>query len=406
MTSLHRRRFPSQQVLTSPDHVDVLTRAGRRGASRHDWLATGAVVLARSLYRVQRFDLTSAAPSQRRAALAGLLLAWSPFERSEFAAVVSGSVGLGLAWDAETEVALRGPGPPRRAPRLLPELLLRQPHDEGLRVVQTLEGCEAQLWHQGMPLVSRWWPMAPGGEDWDAFVRDTEALVRRHGLTALSTLPPPAVDPGWLRRPWVASFNPRQAESALAHWERLAYTALSCGLLGLTGLAAHRAVQAYQQLDWAQAQQQQLRIEISPALAARERALGLATRAQALSQTFATVLPIELLSAVAQALPARGVTLRELDYTESRLVIGLELAPELQRASVIDALQASAWFADVKEGREQPGRNWARFEMKLNGLQPPVSRAVRIADAAVAEATAVPVVPGTAALPAARPASR
>ncbi len=377
-----------------------MTRAGLRPATHRDWLAPRVAVLARSLYRVQRVDLSAIARDQQRAALRGQLLAWSPFEHNGFLAAVQGNVGLGLAWDSTAVAALLGSGQRLSPPAMLPEVLLQEPMREGLRLQQGLEGVEAQQWHSSMLVASRWWPAVPDAQDWADFRRETAALLLNLALPALPVAAPmPAVPAKWRRRPWLATHRPEANESGVSRTEQRVLAALGCGMVALTAMGLHQAIERHDALGQWRSEQIRLREANGPGLAARDRALQMADRAQDLNAEMRGVQPLELLSALAQALPQRGVVLKEFDYNNLRLVLGLELAPGVQRSQIVQALQSTGWFNDVKELREAPGRNWSRFDMLLDASQAPAAkRTASLNDA--------PAPDGTAALAASNPVKK
>lgn len=374
MTSALRQPFPSLLAAPPVEALNVVTRAGLRPAARRDWLAPRALVIARSLFRTLRFDLSAQPEGQRRAALRGQILAWSPFERNGLLAALKGDTGLAFAWDqAEMDRVLPSAARGRRLV-LLPEFVLQEPMQEGLRLQQGLEGFEAQQWHAGMLVASRWWPALPDAQVWADFGRETAALRAGLGLPQLPAAPPAAVPARWRRRPWLATYPPEAAVSGFSRAEQRVLAALGCGMVALTAMGLHQVFDQQRALDHWRDEQTRLREAIGPALTARDQALQLAGRAAALEAALRGVQPLELLTVLAQTLPARGVVLKELDYNNLRLVIGLELAPEVQRSQIVQALQSTAWFNDVKELREAPGRNWSRFDMQLNAVQAPSLR--------------------------------
>jgi hypothetical protein len=308
-----------------------------------------------------------------------------------------------LAWDRSEVDRLLASAPRRAAPLLLPELLLQEPMRLGLRLQQGLEGVEAQQWQDGVLVASRWWPAAPDAQDWADFRRETAVLLAGLGLPPLPEAPPAAVPATWRRRPWLATYRPDADGSGLSRAEQRVLATLGCGLVALTAMGLHQAFDRHGALARWQGEQLRLREAVGPGLAARDRALQMAGRAQELDAAMRGVQPLELLSVLAQTLPAKGVVLKEFDYNNLRLVIGLELAPEVQRSQVVQALQSTAWFNDVKELREAPGRNWSRFDMQLNATQAPAARRSPSPSDAPARSAVPASLPGAVTVPKAMP---
>lgn len=61
--------------------------------------------------------------------------------------------------------------PTDQAHRALPETLARIPLQDGIRLVQCLQGFEGQVWKSGDLLASRWWPIYPNERAWQTFLR-------------------------------------------------------------------------------------------------------------------------------------------------------------------------------------------------------------------------------------------
>jgi hypothetical protein len=45
----------------------------------------------------------------------------------------------------------------------------------------------------------------------------------------------------------------------------------------------------------------------------------------------------------------------------------------VQRSAIVKDLQSGGWFTGVAELREASGRAWVSFEMRLKGLNPPLT---------------------------------
>jgi len=57
--------------------------------------------------------------------------------------------------------------------RYLPESLALMPMEDGVRLVDCLEGVEGQIWESGALKTSRWWPVPPNARAWSLFLQSS-----------------------------------------------------------------------------------------------------------------------------------------------------------------------------------------------------------------------------------------
>jgi hypothetical protein len=323
-------------------------------------------VLARALLRCRFVALGHVPAGQRRAALRNQLLAWAPFDQPDFRIAWRNDAALAVAWDRAAVDRLLAAAGARTDAQLWPEIFLRQPMaGDGLRVLPGLEGIEAQLWRDRMPVASRWWPTPP-----DA----AEAALWLHSLGAdagaVRSLPRPAPVP-WLRRPWADLQSLDGLLSTSSRLERIAVGGALVGFAALTASQGHQAFAAYEDRQSAQRERERVMAEAAPVLATRERAEALAREALALATQLTGVLPLEVLEHVGDFLPAR-VTLKEMELAGQKLRLALELAPDVARSAVVKELQAGTWLTEISEVRDAAsGRGWVGFDAVLAGLRAP-----------------------------------
>ena len=348
-------------------------------------------VVARSLCRYRHFQLGAVAPAQRRAVLRNLLLAWAPFDDSNYRVVLRGDAAAAWAWDgADARAQLDRAGAPAKA-RLWPETLLRQrPLAEGVRAVRALEGHEAQLWLHGELQASRWWPTRPADDEWTRWCRTLPSVA----AAAADPARPAEVMAGWCA-PWAEAQDLDALASTRSRIEQLALWAALAGLAGLTGAQAHLAWDTLAQQRELSAEAERLAVVSAPVRAAREQALELLAQAQTLSRHLVAVQPLEVLQHLVERLPPRGVQLKEFELTGLRLRIALEASADVARAALVKDLQAAGWLQQVTEVRDTAGRGWLGFEMQLAAPRPPA--------AMLAPPPAATEVAPTLAAPAARP---
>ena len=131
--------------------------------------------------------------------------------------VWQGDAALAVAWDRVVVDRLLSSAGGSRSIALWPETFLREPpSQDGLRVLQCLEGVEAQLWHRASLQASRWWPQRP-----DAL--DAQTWLHSLGTNAGAGSALPALSPAaWRRRPWANLQSLDGLSSTTSRLERVA----------------------------------------------------------------------------------------------------------------------------------------------------------------------------------------
>ena len=328
-------------------------------------------MLARSLCRFRHFTKPTAAQGQYRAILRNQLLAWAPFDDSDFCVVLRGGSAMVWAWDAarvRLQLAAVGVTAPAA---LVPEALCSEPAArDGTVLVGALEGVEGQCWQRGDLVTSRWWPQVPEAEEWR---RWCGSLPADCGAAEAELQPP--ISPKWRRRPWAEGVGHDALLSTSSPLERVAVGAALVGLAGISAALGHQALQVHGQRHALAAERDRLTASVAPALAARDRANSLAASATLLASQLSAVQPLEVLNHLAERLPTRGVLLRDFELTGSRLRIALDLTPDIARASIVKDLQADGWLVQVSEVRDAAARGGVQFEMGLDGLRPAAAAA-------------------------------
>lgn len=308
--------------------------------------------------------------------------------------MLQGEQGLVVAWDAahaERQVVEAGGDLEHCA--FVPEPLICEPLDEGVRLLTTAEGCEAQAWQGSQLHASQWWPERPAAQDWANFLR-----ASGHPQPPVAEVPEPVERAPYRSRPWGAVFGMQGDEAARTSEQRLVR------LVGLTlilclGLVGRQWWDLTTRLNEREAELLALRGDATQRNQARERALNAAAEARKWSHWLTAPLPIDVIDHLNTTLPAAGgVVIKQLELNGNKLRLGLQPASGVQRASLVRSLQAGGWFRDVAEVRGDDGQGLVQLEMRIDGLRP----APR---ATIAEAPA-PVAPGPAAPTAAAQAPR
>ena len=305
-----------------PDHV----RSPAAGLGAPVW------VLARALCRFKVVDLAQVPLAGRAQALRLQLSQLSPFASTGHCVVWRGSKALLWFWDATlVQRCMAEAGVKSKRVMVWPESVLVAPGAPGLRMVQTLQGVEAQLWDAAGSLVaSRWWPALPDAAEWLLFERDL-------GLPATART---AEVPQVLVLPLQTQVQLRStAGGDGAFWRdvRLAYAGLGLALWVPTVGGSRgwlKASQAYAQIKAAADAAAQV---AQPLVLAREEALRLAARSQALAALAPYPTQLDLMAQVAGALPSGAVQFREWDFKDGRLKVVLVLQNDAVTSSALVA---------------------------------------------------------------------
>lgn len=352
-------------------------------------------MLPRSRCRLRWFRLQGIPAPERLGALRLQVEAWRPFDRTAARLVIQGEQGLALAWDeaALHQDALAAGLPPERC-QLLYETFMQAPGPDGLRLLRSIEGYEAQQWQQGQLIASRWWPQALSEADWQEFIRASGA--GRDGLAV--GLPEPQT-PLAAVTPWARHFplHP-SADSERGPEQRLVLLG-GLGLLLGVGVMAHQWWDAHSQERRLARQVAELKASAGPIVAARDATMAQMAEVGKLANWFAAPQPVDVLGYLNDTLARLSVQIKELELEGDKLRLALQLGPNTGRANVVKELQAGGWFTDVTEVRADNARNLLVMDMRIRGALPPVVAAAEPAAAPPAAA----VVTAPAAMPPAAP---
>jgi hypothetical protein len=322
------------------------------------------------------------------------LVAWAPFDDAEFRVEWQDAAALAVAWDRGTVQALLTQAGVSADVIVEPELWLREPMTaDGVRLIEGLEGIDAQWWRDGRLHAARWWPERPTASEFAAWLRSLGAEA-----PVLDGLPP-TTNPAWRARAEGERLALDDLSSTTSRIERLAIGAAGLVLVAFTAAQAQQLYGAYTRSRDVAAELERARLTAAPTLAARERALSMAQEAQALATALTAVAPLDVLQHLAEVLPPTAL-LREFDSSGSKFRVSLELPPATARSAVVREMQAAGWFTRVTEAPDPGSRGWTLFDVELAGLRPPAEpRALRPGEGAAARSPAPAASPFAATAP-------
>ena len=322
----------------------------------------GVVVLARSVLRYRSFDLSGLQAADRISALQVQLSAWQPYPRAMCLVTWQGDWAQVFAADEDLLDAQLGV---ENKASLWPETLLHEPGPDGVRLIQSLEGVEAQAWRGGVLLASRWWGAQPDAVEWLTFVRSA-------GLTL--SVAAQAV-PGPLALSWCApSPVPIRADRMRgAGLDQVRLLLLACALIlvAAAGFSAHKLWDAYRMREQMTLQLGEVRQQVAPLLEARDRALAANERSGAFLKPLRAPLPLDVMEHLISVLP-KDCVLKEFDLAGLDLRLALELPPGASRSQVVADLEAGGWLVNVAEVKDGAQRAWVAYQMKLASPKAPL----------------------------------
>ena len=337
-------------------------------------------LVARSLLRVHVFSLTALPVRERMSSLRAQAKAWQPFMDPSTTVALRAGWGLALAFDrAELTDLLTDAGCDPGRVTLVPEPLMVPPLSDGVRMLQGLDGCEAQRWVAGWLRVSRWWPELPSLSQWQEFERLSNAIPD----TTPTPVPPGAEALRWQSSPWAAMSSVDAALGALAPLEQVALVVGGGLLLAASAAVARQAWEADASMVAQARELRSLQLRAAPTLAARDKALQAAAETRMLAVALGAPMPIEVLQHVAQRL-SPGVVLKELELVGRQLRLVVDLPPAVPRSTLVKDLQAGQWLQDVREGKGVGIAQGLSLDMRLSDLRPPLAAAAAPLPAAAA----------------------
>jgi len=330
-------------------------------------------VVARALCRFSRFDLTSIPVKRRAQALQLQLRQWTPFGQPEFAIIFEKNAALVWCWDAAWLQAQRQNLPALwKNAEAIPETALQTPPADGARLIQCLDGVEAQFWQQGELRASRWWSAVPELSEFIAFCREVG-----HPLAQVQQLPE-VLAPITQAQPWLPVMTAANLSAQNPLLEQAMYAALFLIVALPYGWYNLREYQLDRAMEGTRAEMKALTGQANSLVQAREAALKAVDEISSRQRLDPYPTQIELMTAVAEALPS-DATIREWEFQENKLRIviagGLEVP---SRADITKALTQSDMFTDIQNllARDTKALSFRMTVLPKNGIQPEQDKSV------------------------------
>ena len=324
-------------------------------------------VLARALVHYKSFPLAEVPKNQRVAALRMQLRQWSPFASAGASVVIERDAAMVWMWDkARVDAAIVAVGLNPARVKIIPEPLLRPQLNEGLRLINALDGVEAQVWRTNTLVASRWWPAMPAAEDWLAFQRD--AGFAEHVQLPSTVQSAPMLDEPWARGGGLEDFRALDSRN-----EHLVYAIGIVLLAAPTFWYAGHHLKLGAAVSAKKAELATLNDRAQPVIAARNEAQATLLRAQALLALDPYPSQLALMAKVAELLPKNGTSVKEWNYQSGKLKLMIAVPdPGAQSSVLVSALQTAGPFNNV---RAAPGGDSKTlvFNMDVNPENGPQS---------------------------------
>jgi hypothetical protein len=295
------------------------------------------------------FRLANVGRNELRDAAALKAREWAPYAETGYHLHLTGEAARIWVWDAaRVRDAMQATGVRPGRITVLPESALQARHEDGLHLVECLEGVEGQFWAEGELKASRWWAEPPSPEQWLEFVRATGVVV--HAPPGL----PPLGQPVWRSRAWTNSgagleLERRGRDAALA-----GAALLLAAYAYLAGSLAHDArslAEIGNRLGEAQ-------YRAAPVIADREGALANLDYLAGFAKLDPYPPQLSVFARVAENLPSNGAQLASWAYQSGDLQFTVfSPASSLDILFYVKAYSSVPGFTDVAAERAEGPRS-------------------------------------------------
>ncbi len=317
---------PSQRYLYQRQQVIApQTKSGKR-----EW------IIARSLCFYRLFDLTTIPAARRGDALKLKIRQWTPLNQFANYIVWQGAFAQVWIWDAQAQLEQQQTLKIKSA-YAIPETLLHPKLQNGIQIVQCLEGVEAQYWQNDVLKHSRWWAEMPNLKQWVDFQRICS-------LNTDTTLPEPINLP-LSNKPW--AYHRTSINAVVLQQENIWV------LFGLAVFIILFAWSSVKIIKWQQALVQveqkiaQLNIDATPILTAKTRAIESKQAVDKLINLNAYPHQLDLMGKIIDNLPTEKVILITWRYELGQLNFTVQ-GDTLDPRQYVKAYESIDWFEEVK----------------------------------------------------------
>ncbi len=301
-------------------------------------------IVGRGLCMYHCADFTNVPKGRRPAALALQVPVWSPFEKTGFHAVWSGSRAMVWYWDnsvvtVRPEELFDSPGPQSAARvRIRPETIFMPRKPDGVHLQACREGYEFQHWQGDVLKDAFWLPDRPDESRLDWFCRRCGVATSLRGETNADAVAP---------QPWPGAVPVR--EWLLANERALAVVVLGLLLLVLVWQEVRIGKMNFLR-EAAAVELARMEEKLGPVLSARNELVRLRTRDEALAGILNQPSQARLIGLADRAVPGDSARFHQWLYQQGELRITVE-DPKLDPIAYVRALEAVPLFDQVQVGQ-------------------------------------------------------
>ncbi len=326
-------------------------------------------VVGRGLCIFRCEDFANIPRDRRRSALAYQVPIWSPFERTGYHCVWSGSKAMVWCWDEEAldqwpDEALADPDLPvlDRSVPALPESVFLPRKASGAALQRCHDGWEIQYWKGGVLLDSRWFPERPKEADINRFHHALRQAGSDESQLAAG-LPAAVMDPlpaDHFPDPWIA---PRSLREWLEDNEWSLVAACVFAVAAALVWQEARLWKLRTLTETAAGEYARVQDALDPILESRDDFLKLRRINESLARLDREPSQAYLMKLVDDALPAESAQLHTWDYQQKTLRFVIEeKSATPDPIAYVRALENVPEFAGVKV---EPAREADRLEITL-----------------------------------------
>lgn len=280
---------------------------------------------------------------KRSAALDLKVQAWAPFESVSYLETWNDDNQASvLAWDREAvERVISDQGYQPGQCEIVPEIFMREPISNGIRLIQNDDGVEGQVWKDQFLTASRWWSSTPNAQEWNLFVRSAGQIAPGGDLTA-----PNPMSPSWLETPWNKGIVHRNLlTQALTN---KAFIAAGVAVLGLPCSFFLASWLTYAvKTESIESQISRIEIEGRTVRQERSRAISAIEQAEVLSSLRRFPRQIEIISRTHSLLRPYSIEIAGWDYDEGVLEFGLQSEDDMDATQYIPLFEDNSLFYRV-----------------------------------------------------------
>ena len=268
--------------------------------------------------------------------------AWAPFSETAYSALWNGNEASVFAWDkraVEEKIIVNGYNP--RHCKVVPEVFIREPVIEGVRLVKVSDGVEGQAWKDGFLRATRWWKEYPNSQEWGLFLRNAG-----DSISVSIGDPPTPSNPLWLEKPLNGATGKEQILFQILNNHKFVKSAATLSLVPIVFFGIGWLTSALM-LSGVEQEIERIQVDSQSVREERSRALALLDYIEQLSSLRQFPHQIEIISRAHSLLAEYDVEISGWDYDEGILEFGLISDSDMDATLYIPIFENDEFFDQV-----------------------------------------------------------